>query len=205
MRNRLCIVLPEGWMDMKSNTATLKEWASAIEAFLNGETIVALRKGGIREETRDFELTSDAFYFFPTYEHQKEHLLKVPFQRYAAETKAAWDPQAPSIGVRAFAEVTEDIPISDEERLKRISPYHIWSDAYAEERLHWKRTKPLHCLLLRVYRVEEEAYVANVPAFTGCKSWLQLPLGAGLPKKPVLTDAAYEEMAERIRKALRSP
>ncbi|MCI3925177.1 DUF1802 family protein [Paenibacillus sp. TRM 82003] len=183
--------------------AALKEWASAIEAFLKGETILALRKGGIREETRDFALTSEAFYFFPTYEHQKEHLLKEPYRRYAAETKDAWDPAATHVTVRAWAEATEDILIGDEELLSRLSPYHIWSDDYAGERLHWKRTKPLHCLLLRVYRLEEPLTIENVPAFAGCKSWIELPAGAGnSAMEPVLSDEAYQAETERIKRAL---
>ncbi|HZG75388.1 MAG TPA: DUF1802 family protein [Paenibacillus sp.] len=188
------------------NTATaLKEWASAVEAFLAGETILALRKGGIREETRDFELTSDAFYFFPTYEHQKEHLLKVPYRRYAAETKASWRPDAPVVRIKAWAEATEDLLVEDDERLKTLSPYHIWTDDYALERLHWKRTKPLHCLLLRVYRLETELEVPNDPALTGCKSWVGLPLegGASVRRTPVLSDEAFARKVREIREALK--
>lgn len=182
--------------------AALKEWASAIEAFLEGKTILALRKGGIREETRDFALTNDAFFFFPTYEHQKEHLLKEPYRRYATETKAGWDPAA-QVEIRAWAEATEDILIEDEERLSRLSPYHIWTDDYAGERLHWKRTKPLHVLLLRVYRLDEPVVVENVPAFAGCKSWIELPGNAGATgKRPVLTDEAYRAEVARVKQAL---
>ena len=188
---------------MEQQTAVLKEWASAIEAFLAGDTILALRKGGIREETRDFELASDSFYFFPTYEHQKDHLLKEPYRRYAVETKASWRPDLPDVTVKAWAEAVEDILIEDEERLKALSPYHIWTDDYASERLHWKRTKPLHCLLLRVYRLEEPLIVPNDPAFAGCKSWLRLPLPADAAKRPALSDEAFAEKAERIRAALR--
>ena len=185
------------------NVPALKEWASAIEAFLAGETILALRKGGIREETRDFVLKSEAFVFFPTYEHQKEHLLKEPYRPFVAETKAVWLPEARTVPIRAWAEVEEDILVEDEARLSALSPYHIWSDAYAEERLHWKRTKPLHCLLLRVYRFEEPLAAANDPALAGCKSWLSMPLDvSGAVKRPVLTDEAFARTAADIRRAL---
>ncbi|HZG83616.1 DUF1802 family protein [Paenibacillus sp.] len=188
---------------MSIETALLKEWASAVEAFLAGDTILALRKGGIREENRDFELTSESFYFFPTYEHQKEHLLKEPFRRYASETRASWSPDLPNVTIRAWAEAAEDILIHDEEQLRALSPYHIWTDDYASERLHWKRTKPLHCLLLRVHRLEEPLIVSNDPAFAGCKSWLRLPLPADLAKRPVLSDEVFAAKAEQIRAALR--
>ncbi len=186
-------------------TAALKEWASAVEAFLAGETILALRKGGIREETRDFELTSDAFCFFPTYEHQKEHLLKEPYRRYVAETKAVWRPDAPVVPIKAWAEAVEDLLVEDEERLKALSPFHIWTDDYASERLHWKRTKPLHCLLLRVYRFETAIDVPNDPALTGCKSWVRLPIGESRSAngRPVLSDEAFARKVREIREALK--
>jgi len=190
---------------MDEKGTALKEWASAVEAFLDGETILALRKGGIREETRDFALTSDAFYFFPTYEHQKEHLLKPEYRRYVAETKAGWRPDAPFVPIKAWARATEDLLVEDEERLKALSPYHIWTDDYASERLHWKRTKPLHCLLLRVYRLDEPIEMPNDPGFAGCKSWVRLPFdeGGAPPGRPVLSDEAFAGKAEQIKNALK--
>ncbi|WP_309121013.1 DUF1802 family protein [Paenibacillus sp.] len=186
-------------------TAALKEWASAVEAFLGGDTILALRKGGIREETRDFELTNESFYFFPTYEHQKEHLLKEPYRRLVAATKAEWTPDAPVVPIKAWAEAVEDLLIEDEERLRALSPYHIWTDDYASERLHWKRTKPLHCLLLRVYRFEAPIDVPNDPGFAGCKSWVRLPIGADRAAlgRPVLSDEAFARKAADIQEVLK--
>lgn len=190
---------------MIHRSAALKEWASAVEAFLMGETILALRKGGIREETKDFELTSDAFFFFPTYEHQKEHLLKEAYRHYAVKTKETWDPEDRHVRIGAWAEVTEDILIEDEERLKVLSPYHIWTDDYAKERLRWKRTKPLHALLLRVYALEKPASINNVPEYSGCKSWLTLPMdGSTVMKRPVLSDAEYAEKINGIKRSLKN-
>ncbi len=61
-----------------SDTA-LKEWASAVETLGRGEQILALRKGGIHREDRDFRFVYPEFLLFPTYEHQKEELIKPEF------------------------------------------------------------------------------------------------------------------------------
>ena len=59
----------------------LKEWAVTIKALTEGKLIMLLRKGGISEETRDFQLVSPAFYLLPAYEHQKPELLKERLSR----------------------------------------------------------------------------------------------------------------------------
>jgi hypothetical protein len=53
-----------------------KKWAVVVDALLGGEQILDLRKGGIREEGRGFELRGDRFWLFPTYEHQGADLLR---------------------------------------------------------------------------------------------------------------------------------
>ena len=189
-------------------TVALKEWASAIMAFRRGETILALRKGGIREETRDFQLKSDSFYFLPAYEHQKPHLVKERYRHYVEQSKADWNPERPVVFISARAEVAEDILIYDADALKAVSHLHIWTDAYAEERLRWKRTKPLHGLLLRVYNLREPIPVEVTPAFAGCKSWVDLrmppPSGsAGFPgETPALPDDRFAQAVQAVKSAL---
>ena len=68
-----------------------------------------------------------------------------------------WHPEAEEIEIRAYAEVAEDIEIHDQETLDRLREYHIWTDTFAEERLKWKRTKPLHLLLLRVSTLSSQS------------------------------------------------
>ena len=46
-----------------------------------------------------------------------------------------------------------------QERVDDLAPHHIWTDAYAQSRLHWKPMLPLSILLLRVYRLEQPATV----------------------------------------------
>ncbi len=186
-----------------SGPIALKEWAVAVRALEEGEQILIMRKGGIAEETRDFQVQSDSFYLFPTYEHQKKHLLKDEYKHRIDESLSLWNPQDATVGITCFARVEEDIEILDERRLDRLRPFHIWTDQFAEERLKWKRKNPLHVLLLRVYKLDRPIRIPIVPAYTGCKSWIRLE--AELPETglvPVLDERRFQSERQRIKDAL---
>ncbi|MGC1218532.1 MAG: DUF1802 family protein, partial [Phormidesmis sp.] len=57
-------------------TAALKEWSVAVDALAAGETILLLRKGGIKEDNGQFSAQADRAMLFPTFEHQRRDLLK---------------------------------------------------------------------------------------------------------------------------------
>ncbi|MDF2716825.1 MAG: hypothetical protein K0R28_3750 [Paenibacillus sp.] len=181
----------------------LKEWAVAIRALAEGRQIVLMRKGGIVEETREFRLESPSFWLYPTYEHQKRELLKEEAQPSLAETLEGWSPLADRAEVSCFAEVAADIEVTSQEQLDRIRDYHIWTDRFAEERLKWKRQKPLHILLLRVYKLDFPVQVPILESYSGCKSWLRLE-GEFAPgsMKPVLDDARFGQQVKRIEQLL---
>ena len=50
-------------------TLALKEWAVVQRSLLEGHQIILLRKGGLIEETGDFDLRARQFLLYPTYEH----------------------------------------------------------------------------------------------------------------------------------------
>ncbi|MBD2872579.1 DUF1802 family protein [Paenibacillus arenilitoris] len=183
----------------------LKEWAVSVKALKEGKQIIVMRKGGIVEETRDFRLISPSFYLMPAFEHQKKHLLKPAHEGEIDETLAGWSPEAETIKLDAYAEAVEDIEITDQETLDKLRGFHIWSDQFAEERLKWKKTKPLHLLILRVYRLEEPAEISMRPAYNGCKSWVKLedePRATSFI--PALDEEAFQLEARRIKAALDS-
>ncbi|MFC5647642.1 DUF1802 family protein [Paenibacillus solisilvae] len=181
----------------------LKEWAVTVKALTEGKQIMVLRKGGIAEETRDFQLVSPVFYLLPAYEHQKPELLKEVYQGEIKQIMEEWNPEAEEIEIRAFAEVAEDIEIRDQESLDRLREYHIWTDAFAEERLKWKRAKPLHLLLLRVRALEQPVRIPNRPAYTGCKSWVRLEDGMPeLAAQEVLSDSVFNDQIKNIKRLL---
>jgi len=59
-----------------------KEWAAIVHALLEGEQIVDLRKGGIREDGRHFELPARRMWLYPTAEHQRAELLKPAYRHW---------------------------------------------------------------------------------------------------------------------------
>src|SRR5260370_36430861 len=57
------------------NDVALKEWAVICRDLAEGRQFIALRKGGIREPARGFNVEHSEFFLFPTYVHQNEDEL----------------------------------------------------------------------------------------------------------------------------------
>ncbi|URN94659.1 MAG: DUF1802 family protein [Candidatus Pristimantibacillus lignocellulolyticus] len=190
-------------MPTENKAIALKEWAVTVGALLQGELIFVMRKGGIVEETRDFELLSPQFYLMPAYEHQKEHLLKEPFQGRIAATMTDWTPTQSHMKLEGYAKVVEDIEITSENQLQALRDLHIWTDEFATERLKWKKKNPLHLLIMRVYRLESPVMPPMRVPYTGCKSWVRIEdelTESNLV--PVLTDEVFEQKYNEIKLAL---
>ncbi|KOY17035.1 DUF1802 family protein [Paenibacillus xylanivorans] len=182
----------------------LKEWASAIKALETGRQIMVMRKGGIVEETRRFELKSPAFYLYPTYEHQRKELIKSSDHFYVEESLAEWVPEASTIRLTAYAEVTQDLEIRDQEMLDRLLDFHMWTADFAEDRLKWKRKDPLHVLILRVYRLKEPMEIPVLSEYNGCRSWISIPNGpVSREMTPVLDVADFDEQVQKINETLK--
>ncbi|CAM4262773.1 hypothetical protein FHS16_005101 [Paenibacillus endophyticus] len=183
----------------------LKEWAVSVKALVEGTQIIVMRKGGIVEETRDFQLLSPNFYLMPAYEHQKKHLLKEAYKSELDETLKGWSLDRETVQLDAYASVVMDIEVTDQQTLDRLRNLHIWTDEFAEERLRWKKTKPLHVLVLRVYRLENPAEIANLPAYNGCKSWVRLEEEIKQQAHiPVLNDERFQAEVDKVKQALGS-
>ena len=75
----------------------LKEWAVTVRALAEGEQLVALRKGGIREDDKHFEVEHDQFFLYPTFDHQRNDLVREshhPELRRALE-EGVWPDEEP--------------------------------------------------------------------------------------------------------------
>src|SRR3954462_15412745 len=53
-----------------------KEWSVTVRALAEGEQLITLRKGGIREENKHFEIGHDRFFLYPTFDHQQVGLVR---------------------------------------------------------------------------------------------------------------------------------
>ena len=108
-----------------------KEWAVTVRALAEGEQLLTLRKGGIREERKHFELEHDRFFLYPTFDHQRNDLVRDSHQpelRRALEEGVWPDGEPPAHAL------TRDggIPQPDRVRIR----------AWAEVAAHWTITRP---------------------------------------------------------------
>ena len=141
-----------------------KEWAVTVRALAEGEQLVTLRKGGIREENKHFEVEHDRFFLYPTFDHQRNDLVREshhPELRRALE-EGVWPdeeppprallqdggiPQPDRVRIRSWAEVADHFETSDPRIVDSLSPFHVWTQDYAHKRLSWKPRHPIHVLL----------------------------------------------------------
>ncbi|HEX8066051.1 MAG TPA: DUF1802 family protein [Thermoleophilaceae bacterium] len=192
-----------------------KEWAVTVRALAEGEQLVTLRKGGIREENRHFEIEHDRFFLYPTFDHQQGRHVRESHRPELSRAleEGVWAdgepsasvfvheggiPQPDRVRIRAWAEVAASYLITDPRCVDALRPYYVWTPDYAEKRLAWKRRHPLHVMLLRTYRIPRPVTVRVRDEYLGCRSWLDLQRDLPFEGTPVLSDDEFERAAEQI-------
>lgn len=166
-----------------------------VRALLEGEQVLDVRKGGLREEGRHFGVRAPRFWLYPTTEHQRPELLKPAYARWVAETEAL-AARAGSIRFDGWAECVGVATVTEPEVLDALDSKVVWSRGYVESRFNWKRRDPLWVLALRTYRLEEPRTVPFREEYAGCTSWVSMhglpPDPRSLPSAPALSDVAFE-------------
>ena len=181
----------------------LKEWAITVRALADGDQILMLRKGGIHEESKDFRVIHPEFLLYPTYLHQREDLLKDSHQPTLRQLLADDPADDDAVTFTHWAQVHELIEIDRLGKVEDLAPHHIWTDTYAQSRLHWKPMVPLTIMLLRVYRMENPVTVPFIPEYGGCRSWVDVIPTVNLGRlTPVVDDAAFAGMVAAVRDSL---
>ncbi len=185
-------------------TTALKEWAVVQRSLLEGHQILLLRKGGLIEETGDFDLRARQFLLYPTYEHETERAgdLQPCFGQWLQEEEAR--KTAPSeLRIEAAAEVTDVVQVEDREKLLTLAPQHIWSPQFIAGRYDWEPYKPVFVLLLRAYRLAVPVVLPVERSYGGCRSWIELsqPIST-LGAVPAVSDEYYARRRELTLKLL---
>src|SRR5579883_3547847 len=92
----------------------LKEWAVVQRALLEGHQMVLLRKGGLIEESGDFDLRAREFLLYPTYEHETERAgdLQPCFGQWLLEEERR-KPARSTVRIEAACEVADVIRAPD--------------------------------------------------------------------------------------------
>ena len=180
----------------------LKEWAVTVKSLAQGQQVLLLRKGGIHESSQDFRVIHPEFLLYPTYEHQREDLLKEEFQPDLRKLLEE-SPRSEEITFSHFAKVEELIEVAEQEKVEALAPHHIWTDEYAQSRLRWKAMLPLSIMLLRVYRMENPVTVPYIPEYGGCTSWVEIIPRVELGQlTPELPDEAFLREVDEIKGSL---
>ncbi len=179
----------------------LKEWDIAVKALEKGNTILLLRKGGIKEVSGQFKVHHNPILLYPTYEHQKPHLLKSAYANLVTTVSSGWHPE--TITINSWAEITTIFQVKKLLAIKQLYPYHIWTENFVEERFNWKNNQPLFVLLLRVFLLPESVVIPYHPIYGGCRSWIQLNDNISLVKSyPVISEQNYYKTVEEIKKII---
>lgn len=175
----------------------LKEWSVAVDALAHGQTILLLRKGGIREVGQHFQVPHQRVWLYPTYEHQTSHLLKPDWADQVTAVSAGWHPT--QVILKAWADIAYVWTVKDERSVERLLPFHIWNKQFITERFRWKSSQPLHLLLLRVYRLTTPLQIDWRADYGGCRSWLTLdsPLNTE-SSTPVLDELIWNKTMQKI-------
>ncbi|NEQ50439.1 MAG: DUF1802 family protein [Leptolyngbya sp. SIO3F4] len=175
----------------------LKEWSIAVSALTQGETILLLRKGGIREVEKDFLVSHRKVWLYPTYEHQEPHLLKPYWAKQVTLVKSGWHPT--QVTLQAWAEISCVWTLTSLDALSALLPFHIWNEQFVTERFRWKPSQPLHLLLLRVYELTTPIMIDWQSSYGGCRSWLTLEKPfKETPSTPVLDEQIWVTTVQQI-------
>ncbi len=179
-----------------------KEWASIVDILGTGDQILILRKGGIHERGKKFDVAHEKFFLFPTFEHQNPKDLKPEAEgilRKVLESK----PDSTVIPLRIYCAVQNSFWISDEKMLQKLSPFHKWSESCIQDRFHWGDQKGLFGIAVRTYALAETLNLPNQKRYGGCRSWVELEEPVSTASlSPVLTEQVFEKKMDEINQAL---
>jgi hypothetical protein len=188
-------------------TPAYKEWAVIVHALLEGEQILDVRKGGLREDERRFDLQATRVWLYPTAEHQRPDLLK-PAYRHMIDLASA-SPVGEPIRIDGWADIVGVATLTEPEQLAALDSKLIWTHEYAESRLQWKKRQPLWVLAMRVHRLVEPLEVPWRDEYGGCTSWVDLldplPDPGDVKSERALSDTAFAARLKGVDGALATP
>lgn len=190
-------------MSVEVQSATniaLKEWAVVCDELLAGRQVVLLRKGGILEQKKGFQIEHETFFLYPNTEHQSREQLKPEFHgRLASYGPPA--KESGKIAIKGFCRVVDIVKTTDPAKLRALDAVSCWTQALFDMRINYKPEKPNFVVTVRAYRlpaVIEAAYHAD---YAGCHSWVPMKQElSGGGAAPVLSDAEFEAKRQTVLK-----
>lgn len=180
-----------------------KEWQIVCDALGHGGQSIILRKGGIAEGRDGFQFAHPEFYLFPTLFHEQAGKVRPEFREGFAPPPEGADAERAEIPLEYFARIDFHRVIEDWDRVAALEPFHIWSEEEIRKRFDWDEAPGISLACVRVYRLAAPWPLENRKSFGGCRSWITLPEPERkFAMEPVLDDAAFGEMRERLVEVL---
>ena len=188
-------------LSLSSNIA-LKEWALVCDQVLTGKQIILLRKGGILEQKKGFQIEHDTFFLYPNTEHQSREQLKPEFhsllESYGPPAK-----QTGRIDVSGFARVTEIMKTTDAATLRALEPFTCWTQSLFDMRINYKPEKPNFVVIVRAFKLPRPVSIPYHEDYAGCHSWVPMKQELSAPDAaPVLNDLEFETKRREILNVL---
>lgn len=155
----------------------LKEWSIICKALEEGKQTILLRKGGILEYKKGFEISQKLFLLYPTLEHQAAEYLQ---SNYLQEYELLLKRNSSEIvedkvnTIRIIARIEAMQEFHDHKLLSKLEKYHIWNEKYVNMRMNYNPKKPMNALLLRIYKLSQPISLDVNPEWAGCKSWIDI-------------------------------
>jgi hypothetical protein len=179
-----------------------KEWAIVVDALARGEQIIILRKGGISEGRRGFQVDYAKFLLFPTRFHQQRDSV-LPSAQTRFDQIAPNFPDPNTLRLECFAEVVAWRRLDSLAAAERLRGQHIWRDALIADRFDWGQEKNIHAMALRVYRLGFAVELPLLADYGGCKSWIELANDIETQDAtPILSAEDFETRLKRFEAAL---
>jgi hypothetical protein len=191
-------------MRQDSLTIALKEWALVQRALLDGTQIILLRKGGLIEETSQFELRAKTFLILPTYIHETERGgdIKPEYLDLLREEEANRPPSG-QIRFECVCEAVDSIEVKNVDSLLKIADQTVWSETFIRNRMAWEPYKPMFAVVVRAYRLPEPIVIDSHADYFGCTSWVDLKEWVDIPEEmPVIGDKEFESRIATSRELL---
>jgi hypothetical protein len=178
-----------------------KEWAVVVDALGRGEQIILLRKGGLREGRGGFQVEQTEFLLFPTLFHQQRESVVSVAQARFDEIAPQW-PDPETLRVEYVCRLADWRLLDSLEATEQLRGQHIWRNEVVAERFDFGRSKQIHALVVRVFRLRERIDLPMAPAYGGCKSWVELEQDIDVrDAEPVLNDEDFARKLALFQKA----
>jgi hypothetical protein len=149
-----------------------KEWGIVCETLGAGRQHVLLRKGGIHEGRAGFSFKHERFHLFPTRFHAQAEQVRIESARPVGAGE--WE-AGDEIPIRYRCEAVWATTLTDWETVRRLEPYHVWTEDLVRERFDCGEVKQIHCALVRVFALPQPWVISYEKKHGGCRTWVDLP------------------------------